>query len=94
MSTQQEKDVNEKGRDEMFNIIVNGRLKIVATEELSFEQIVKLAFPNPPLGQSTIYTVTFKNADQKRSEGTLTPGQTVKVREEGTVFNVTETSQS
>jgi hypothetical protein len=74
-----------------FTIIVNGQKKTVKTRRESFEQVVKLAFdPVPP---NSIFTVTYFNAAHDR-EGSLKAGQKIKIKPEGTVFNVTETGQS
>jgi hypothetical protein len=74
-----------------FTIIVNAQRKTVKTRRVSFEQVVKLAFdPVPP---NSIFTVSYFNAAHDR-EGTLKAGQKVKIKPEGTVFNVTETGQS
>jgi hypothetical protein len=93
MNNSQEQKVEEKVHEKTFHIIVNGRPKDVNTEVLSFAAIVALAFPNPTANQNTIYTVTFKHADGKRSEGTLVAGETVEIKN-GTIFNVTQTNQS
>jgi len=85
---------NDKKQHE-FTIIVNARKKTVTTSDLAFEQIVALAFENPP-GGDVLFTVTFKNADGssgKKSEGTLEAGQSVTVKN-GTIFDVTATNKS
>ena len=92
MSNLQEKQNSqiEKG---IFHINVNSRPKVVNREVLTFEQIAALAFPTPDGIQNPIYTVTFKNADQNPSAGTLVAGESVKIKN-GTIFNVTRTGQS
>jgi hypothetical protein len=77
----------------IFHITVNSRPKEVNQEVLTFEQIAALAFPTPDGIQNPIYTVTFKNADQNPSAGTLVAGESVKIKN-GTNFNVTRTGQS
>lgn len=76
-----------------FTIIVNGREHKVATDVLTFADVVKLAFPNPPSGDNVMVTVTYRNADSDRREGTLVEGQTVTIKN-GTIFNVTATTRS
>ena len=78
--------------DEKYKIIVNGRDKIVDHKKVSFEEVVRLAFDNPS-HDTTMYTVSYRNADQRPPNGTLVAGQTVKVQN-GTVFNVTATNKS
>lgn len=77
-------------------IKVNGRTRTVEGREVSFQEVVKLAFPTGPTQANTKFTVTFRNAAQVPAMGELDPGQTVKVKsgrdaENETIFNVTET---
>lgn len=76
-----------------YEIVVNGRDKVVTTEELSFEQILKLAFDPVPSGPNWVFTVTYRRGDGHKPEGTLTPGEHVKVKK-GMIFNVTATDKS
>lgn len=76
-----------------LTIIVNGRPKAVEMEKLSFEEVVKLAFPTLPTGGNIVFTVTFRGADEEPSQGTLTAGETVEVKD-GTKFDVTATDKS
>lgn len=79
-----------------FSIIVNGSEKKVGTEALTFDQVVGLAFPNPPPtppGHVVVYTITFKNAGGDKKEGTLVEGGTLTVKN-GTSINVTRTTKS
>jgi hypothetical protein len=84
---------NQQTEKDTLHISVNSRPKVVTQEVLTFEQIAALAFPTPDGIQNPIYTVTFKNADQKPSAGTLVSGESVKIQN-GTIFNVTRTGQS
>lgn len=74
-------------------IIVNGRKKEVTGPEISFEQVVRLAFDSAPYGENTLFTVTFKRGHGGRVEGSLLPGESVKVKD-GMIFNVTATDKS
>jgi hypothetical protein len=76
-----------------FTVIVNGREHKVSTSVLTFDEIVRLAFPNPPTGDAAIVTITYRNADSDRREGTLVEGQRVTIKN-GTIFNVTATTRS
>ena len=73
-------------------IIVNGREKKVTKEEISFAEVVALAFDTPP-GDGTVFTVTYRRGQGNKPEGTLVAGQTVKVKD-GMIFNVTATNKS
>jgi multiubiquitin len=77
-------------------IKVNGRTRVVEGREVSFEEVVKLAFPSGPTKPNTKFTVTFRNAAQVPASGELDPGQRVRVKlgdtpVNETIFNVTET---
>jgi len=75
-------------------IIVNGRAVTVTGRELSFDDVVKLAFSAPPGGADTIFTVTYrKGGNDHRPEGVMVEGDVVKIKE-GTIFNVTATNRS
>ena len=74
-----------------YRIFVNGEEKTVESDDLSYDQVVKLSYPTPP-DPNTIFTVTFRKAKEPH-EGSLVPGQSVEIRE-GTVFDVTPTGKS
>jgi Multiubiquitin len=76
-----------------FTIVVNGRQKRWAEEEISFAQVVALAFETPPTGPNVIFTVTYLNGGGKRPDGTLVTGNSVRVKN-GMIFNVTPTDKS
>lgn len=76
-----------------FNIFMNGRKKQVAAQEMSFEDLVNLAYDNnPPTGENVVITVTYGRGEHDTS-GTLIPGQTVRIKD-GMVFNVKATDRS
>ena len=75
-----------------FNIIVNGRQTNVDTDEVTFDEVVNLAYPNGGRGPYISYTVTYFNG-VRPEEGGLGPTEKAKVKD-GTVFNVTRTDRS
>ena len=75
-----------------FVIIVNGEQKTVESRSVSYEEVVKLAYPTPP-SPDTRFTVTYRKAE-KPHEGSLAPGQSVEVKKDGTIFNVKPTGKS
>lgn len=91
------KEDNERGRQDDksrdITIIVNGRPKVVASKELSFAEIIRLAFDAPPAGPNIVFTVTYRRGEGNKPEGTLVEGETVKIKE-GMIFNVTSTDKS
>ena len=82
------------GREKSIAIIVNGRERTVAKDDLTFDEVVRLAFDNPPYGANTLFTITYrKGGNDHRPEGHLVEGGSVKVKK-GTIFNVTATDKS
>lgn len=75
-------------------IVVNGRAKSWGDSEISFDQVVKLAFETPPTGADMIFSITYrKGGNEHRPEGVMVEGDTIKVKE-GTTFNVSATNRS
>jgi hypothetical protein len=77
----------------VITIIVNGRPREVRQTQLSFVEIVKLAFPEAVFNEITVYTVTFKRGPADRPEGSLVEGESVHLKN-GMVFNVSATDKS
>ena len=83
---------SSQGHKGEFTIIVNGRMKKINSDEVTFEQIVKLAFDdNPPSGPNIVITVTYKIEGK---HGTMLPGDPPLTIKNGTIFNVTATDKS
>lgn len=76
-----------------YTIIVNAREKTVTERELTFDQIIALAFDSIPTGENIVFTVAYRKSDHHKAEGTLVQGETVKIKN-GTIFNVTATDKS
>jgi hypothetical protein len=76
-----------------FDIFVNGRKKVVTTQELTFDQVVALAFEPVPTGPYIMFTITYRHGPHANPEGNLLEGGTVKVKD-GMIFNVTPTNKS
>lgn len=74
-------------------IIVNTRRVEWNKRKISFEDLVKIAYPTPPPGKEIVYTVTFFDGPPRRPEGSLSSGELVRVRDE-MVFNVKFTDKS
>ena len=80
---------SEKG----FRIIVDGTPHVVPTDEVTFDEVVSLAYPDGGRGNLITYTVTFYDGGGRPPEGALAEGEKAKVKD-GTVFNVTRTDRS
>ncbi len=93
MESEKEEKQEEKKHEKVYKIFVNTREKEVTTDTLTYEDIVILAFGSIPTGDSIRITVLFHHADQHPAEGTLLPGQSVKIKN-NTSFDVTQTNRS
>ena len=85
---EQEKEHNKK-----VTIIVNTRTETVSKGDISYAEIVALAFPNPPAGDNVSFIVTYRRGHGDKPEGTLVEGQTVKVKD-GMIFDVSSNNKS
>jgi hypothetical protein len=89
---EQEKTSEAQGHDKEFTIIVNAREKAFRGREISFEQVVELAFGSVSPNPNVVYTVTYKRGEGDK-EGIMEKGDSVKVKD-GMIFNVTQTDKS
>jgi len=76
-----------------FTIIVNGRKKTVEQSQLSFNEVVLLAFPDAVFDEKTVYTVTYAEGPRENPEGSLVAGHSVYLKN-GMVFNVARSDKS
>jgi hypothetical protein len=81
------------GQNKAFTIIVNAREKSFTGREISFNQVIELAFGSISSNPNIVYTVTYKRGEGNKPEGTMDKGDTVKVKD-GMIFNVTQTDKS
>jgi hypothetical protein len=81
---QQEQDPShgEHGAKEI-TIVVNGTPKTVTKGEISYEEVVDLAFDgNPPTGDNVRIVVTYHRGHGEKPEGTLIAGESVRVKQD------------
>ena len=84
----------DKAPDKQITVIVNGEQKLIdKNAELSFDEVVDLAFNPRPTGENIVFTITYRRGRGDKPEGTLVEGGSVKVKD-GMVFNVTATDKS
>lgn len=76
-----------------IEIFVNARPHLVDDRDVSFEQILALAFPTQAPSAETDYIVTYTRAQQGNGSGSLAPGQNIRVKK-GTSFGVQITTRS
>lgn len=87
-----EKDPAAKGGH--TTVIINARPHEVDAKELSYEDVVNLAYDNaPPTGANVIITVTYSRGHDDKKDGSLLPGDRVKVKNK-MVFDVSATDRS
>ena len=76
-----------------IEIFVNTRLRQVTSDELSYQEVILLAFDPTPSGPNWEIAVSYRHGAGRPPDGRLRRGGIVKVRD-GTVFNVTATDKS
>jgi Multiubiquitin len=75
-------------------IVVDGTEHEWEAEEISYDEVVNLAYDNnPPTGENVLITVGYRRGHGDKHEGDLDPGQSVKVKD-GMIFDVTATDRS
>lgn len=76
-----------------ITIIVNGQPKLYEEDKVSYEQIVKIAFPNPAPGTERGYTVGYSDGPHQNVEGVMSRHSVVFVKH-NMKFDVTPTHKS
>ena len=89
MLATEDKTINRQA----ITILVNGRRKVVPSNQVSYDEILALAFDPVPSGPNFVFTITYENIPARPHEGFLRPGRSVEVQE-GTRFDVTATDNS
>lgn len=88
---------NGEGHDKPVTIIVNAREKEWSKKEISYKEVIELAFGEYIENENIEYTVAYSKAHGDKNgtltNGTLTKGESVKVKE-GMIFNVNKTDKS
>ena len=74
-------------------VIVNGKEKTVEKDDLTYDDVVALAFDSPPTGDNILITIVYRRGHGDKPEGSLVPGGTVKVKD-GMILDVTATDRS
>jgi hypothetical protein len=83
----------EHGEKKTVTIIVNGKEKTVEKDDLTYDEVVALAFNPPPTGDNILITIVYRRGHGDKPEGSVVPGGSVKVKD-GMIFDVTATDRS
>lgn len=84
-----ESSENAPGHNKPVQIVINGQPITVSQQRISYEEVVRLAFPEGPF--DVTYAVDY--ATEHGLDGTLTKGQSTKVHKEMS-FNVIKSNRS
>lgn len=86
--------MTEDKKVKTITIFVNGTAEEVdKKEEITYDEVVTLAFPDFPQHPERTYSVKYKRGHGDKPEGILPPGGHVKAKDQMT-FDVTPTGQS
>lgn len=83
----------KKDDKKSFAIIVNAEEKSWNEKEISFEQVAGLAYGSYEDHPDITYSITYKRGEGNKPEGSLTKGQSAKVKDK-MIFNATKTNRS
>lgn len=75
------------------SISINGRWQALRGRTATFDQILRIAFPDQPLHNPGAATVTFRNGVRSWPAGSLTPGDIIELVD-GLSINANATSAS
>lgn len=83
-----------KDHTQTITVIVNAEEKVVEkNDDLTFDEVVDLAFNPRPVGDQIVYTITYYRGHGEKPEGHLLEGKSVKPKD-GMVFSVKYTDKS
>ena len=83
-----------ENKKKLVTIVVNGTPHEVEKDEITYDEVVTLAFPDFPQHPERTYSVTYeKRSWRNKPTGILPPGGSVKVKD-GMTFKVKHTGQS
>ena len=84
---------HECDEHERVTIIVNAREKEWCEKEISYQEVITLAFGKYTENENIEYTVAYSKGRDDDKNGTLAKGESVKVKK-GMIFNVNKTDKS
>lgn len=80
--------------DKDITIIVNTREKTVSQKELTYSEIIALAYETPPTGADVMFTVTYRRGHGEKPEGTMVETDAPLKLKKGMIINVSATDKS
>ncbi|PSG88191.1 multiubiquitin domain-containing protein [Aurantibacter aestuarii] len=85
--------IKEENKKKLVTIIVNGTPHEEEKNDITYDEVVTLAFPDFPQHPERTYSVTYERGQGNKPTGILSPGGKVRVKE-GMIFKVKHTGQS
>ena len=80
------------GKHKDYTILVNTRDKAWIQKEISYEEVIVLAFGSYSDDENVVYTVTFSKGHESHHEGSMVKGDSVKVKN-GMIFSVSHSNK-
>jgi hypothetical protein len=93
MNEHEDKKTEVSNKDKEVVILVNTRPISYNEEEITFRQIVNLAFPGAQFIPQIVYTVTYSKGIDKKPKGSLVDDESINVKNK-MVFDVDRTDNS
>lgn len=81
--------------EDSYNLIVNLEQKTVTDRKVTFDDVVRLAYPDKANDPNTTFTVTYRKAEGSKHEGAMVEGDKVEIKKDGTTsFTVVYATKS
>lgn len=81
--------------NEAINLTVNLEQETVSDRKVTFDQIVRLAFPAKADDPNTTFKVTYRKSDETKHDGVMVEGDSVQTKKDGTTsFTVVNATKS
>jgi len=68
-------------------VIVNGREESVEANKLTYDEVVRLAYPHDGWWHEVLQTVVYHKGPSPKRDGCLAPKESVRLKD-GMIFNV------
>jgi Multiubiquitin len=82
-------------KPEEFACVINLEAKIVPAQTVTFEEVVRIAFPHKATEANVTFKVTYRKAEAPHHEGALVTGDSITIKKDGkTSFTVVHATKS